>query len=73
MATPQVTGVVALYLQANPTATPAAVKTWLLGQAKSNQVYNPTSSTNAWSNSTALLGAPNKYLYNPYHGGYSGA
>ena len=73
MATPQVTGVVALYLQANPSATPAAVKTWLLGQAKSNQVYNPTTSTNAWSNSTALLGAPNKYLYNPYHGGYSGA
>ena len=73
MATPQVTGVVALYLQGNPTATPAQVKTWVATQAKSSQVYNPTTSTNAWTNSTALLGAPNKYLYNPYHSGYSGA
>ena len=73
MATPQVTGICALYLQGNPTATPAQVKTWVATQAKSSQVYNPTSSTNAWTNSTALLGAPNKYLYNPYHSGYSGA
>lgn len=73
MATPQVTGVCALYLQANPSAIPAQVKTWVTGQAKASQVYNPTTSTNAWTNSTALLGAPNKFLYNPYHGGYSGA
>jgi len=73
MATPQVTGVAALYLQGNPTATPTQVKTWITTQAKTSQVYNPNNSTNAWSNSTALLGAPNKYLYNPYHGGYSGA
>jgi subtilisin family serine protease len=73
MATPQVTGVAALYLQANPTATPAQVKTWITTQSKTSQVYNPTASTNAWSNQTALLGAPNKFLYNPYHGGYAGA
>jgi len=73
MATPQVTGVCALYLQGNPSATPAQVKAWVTGQAKGSQVYNPTTSTNAWTNSTALLGAPNKFLYNPYHGGYSGA
>ena len=73
MATPNVTGVIALYLQANPTATPSQVRAWVTAQAKSSQVYNPTTSTNAWSNTTALLGAPNKFLYNPYHGGYSGA
>jgi subtilisin family serine protease len=73
MATPQVTGVCALYLQVNPSATPAQVKSWVTSQAKTSQVYNPTTSLNAWSNSTALLGAPNRYLYNPYHGGYSGA
>jgi hypothetical protein len=59
-------------LQGNPTATPTQVKTWITTQAKTSQVYNPNNSTNAWSNSTALLGAPNKFLYNPYHGGYSG-
>jgi subtilisin family serine protease len=73
MATPNVTGVCALYMQANPTATPGQVKTWLTSQAKTNQLYNSTTSTNAWSNNTALLGAPNRFLYNPYHGGYSGA
>jgi hypothetical protein len=72
MATPQVTGVAALYLQGNPTATPAQVKSWITTQAKTNQLYNPTTSTNAWTNQTALLGAANKYLYNPYHSGYSG-
>jgi hypothetical protein len=73
MATPNVTGLCALYMQANSTATPGQVKTWLTGQAKPNQVYNPTTSTNAWTNSTALLGAPNRFLYNPYHGGYTGS
>jgi len=72
MATPNVTGVVALYLQGNTTATPAQVKSWITTQAKTNQLYNPTTSTNAWTNQTALLGAANKYLYNPYHSGYSG-
>ncbi|MFD4135163.1 S8 family serine peptidase [Streptomyces goshikiensis] len=32
-ATPHVTGVVALYLSAHPAATPAQVRTWLLGRA----------------------------------------
>jgi len=73
MATPQVTGVVALYLQANPTATPAQVRAWVIAQAKTGQVYNPINSPTAWTNSTALLGTPNRYLYNPYHDGYTGA
>lgn len=38
LAAPFVTGVVALYLQAHPTATPAQVRTAMLGRAASNQL-----------------------------------
>lgn len=70
MATPQVTGVCALYLQRNPTKTPAQVKAWLIAKSKSNQVKTSTK-TDDWTNNQALLGGPNRYLYNPYHGGYT--
>jgi subtilisin family serine protease len=46
MASPQVAGMVTLYLQANPTATPAQVKTWLLNNATSN-IYANTANVGA--------------------------
>lgn len=69
MATPQVTGVCALYLSRNPTATPQQVKTWVTTKAKTNQIKT-TTKTDDWANKQALLGGPNRYLYNPYHSGY---
>ena len=53
MATPHVAGVAALYLQANPSAQPAAVATALTGLATANVVGNPGS------------GSPNRLLYAP--------
>ncbi len=51
MATPHVTGVAALYLQAHPTSTPAAVASALVAGATSNKVTSPGT------------GSPNKLLY----------
>jgi subtilisin family serine protease len=41
MATPHVAGVAALYLSANPTASPAAVQTALKANATPNKIVNP--------------------------------
>lgn len=69
MATPQVTGVLALYLSRYPKATLDQCKTWLATISKKNQI-NTTTTDNDWSNLRALLGGSNNYLYNPFHNGY---
>lgn len=51
MSTPHVAGAVALYLQTNPSATPAQVSSFIVGQATSGAVKSPGS------------GSPNKLLY----------
>ncbi len=51
MSAPHVTGAAALYLQANPSATPAQVSSFLTSQATSGAVKSPGS------------GSPNKLLY----------
>jgi len=51
MATPHVTGAAALYLAANPTATPAAVQSALVAAATSDKITSPGT------------GSPNKLLY----------
>ena len=51
MATPHVAGVAALYLEANPLATPADVKAGLIANATADVVGNPG------------LGSPNLFLY----------
>lgn len=70
MASPQVTGVLALYLSRNPKATLADCKTWLSTVSKKNQV-NTTTTNNDWSNLNAMLSGPNNYLYNPYHNSFA--
>ncbi len=51
MATSHVSGAAALYLQANPTASPAAVRNALFNNATLNKVTNPGA------------GSPNRLLY----------
>jgi subtilisin family serine protease len=51
MATPHVTGVAALYLQTNPTASPATVTSAIINNSTPNKVTN------------ALTGSPNRLLY----------
>lgn len=70
MASPQVTGVLALYLSRNPKATLADCKNWLAGVSKKNQV-NTTNTNDDWANLNAMLGGANNYLYNPFHNSYA--
>ncbi|KOV78493.1 S8 family serine peptidase [Nocardia sp. NRRL S-836] len=57
MATPHVTGVAALYLSANPSASPQALRDALVNGATSGKVTNPGT------------GSPNKLLYSGFIGG----
>jgi len=60
MASPHVAGVAALYLSANPTASPAAVESAIEGAATLNKVTNPGT------------GSPNLLLYSLLSGGGGG-
>jgi subtilisin family serine protease len=83
-AAPQVCGVCALYLQANPAVTPAQLKKWLTNIAYSNTMYTTsgaeagasTSWVPDWFNYRSTFGANSKVIYNvnntPTAGGMSG-
>lgn len=62
MATPQVTGVCALILEANPTLTPAQVRTSLIGSS-GNAIYD-TGTNNDWTNNRSLKGGSKRVLFN---------
>lgn len=61
MASPQVAGVAALYLQKNPTATPEQVKTWLL--LNSTETMYSTNLNNDYTNNQSLYGGDGFVLY----------
>lgn len=64
MAAPQVTGLLALYLQLNPQATPQDCKNWLSDNAETG-IMEVTAFDN-YNNYTGTRGAPDKFLRNPY-------
>ena len=64
MASPQVTGVSALVLQANPSYTPAQVKAAILASATAT-IYT-TGLNSDWSNTISLQGGAQKVLYANY-------
>ena len=75
MATPNVSGVVALHLESTPTATRKNVREWLLSEGSrtlsSSDYYDPytsngASDTDYWSNKHSLKSSPRRILYNPY-------
>jgi subtilisin family serine protease len=67
MAAPHVTGVAALYLEANPTATPAQVSTALVSNATSGIIKNVSGGA-----TLPGTGTPNKNLYMGFIGGGGG-
>ena len=65
MASPQVCGVGALLLQANPHATPAQLKAHLIATCQTNGIYT-TGIDNDYSNSRSIKGGNNRFLVNPF-------
>jgi subtilisin family serine protease len=67
MASPQVAGVISLYLQQNPSATPAQVKSWLSSTTISGQdrIYS-TGLDNDYTNQASIWGGNQNYLFWPY-------
>lgn len=64
MASPQVCGVGALVLQANPQATPTQLKNYLTGRSTDSVIYS-TGLDDDYTDSRSLKGGNNRYLYNP--------
>ena len=66
MASPQVAGVLALYLQLNPSATPKQAKDWLLNFAQDDKLYD-TPGDEDYTVDRSLLGGNNKFVYNKFN------
>ena len=75
MATPQVCGVMALYLESQPQATRAEARNWLLThgsvEVPSTDFYDPYQSngstdSNYWGSTYSLKSYPRRILYNPF-------
>jgi hypothetical protein len=65
MASPQVTGVLATMLEATPSMTPAAAKTYITGNAKAGQIYAPLVGADQYE-FYGLQGAANRYVFAAY-------
>jgi len=68
-AAPQVSGIIALYLQRYPAATPADIKKWIKKISIKDQLLS-NNQNDDWNNNRSLLGGENNYLYNPFRNGY---
>ena len=69
MASPQVCGVGALLLQANPHSTPAQLKAHLIATCQTNAIYT-TGLDNDYSDSRSIKGGNNRFLVNPFASQY---
>lgn len=66
MASPQVAGVAACYLQVNPQLTPEQLKAKILADSISGMVYS-TGLDNDYTNNRSIEGGNNRFLYNEYN------
>ena len=69
MASPQVCGVGALLLQANPHSTPAQLKSHLIATCQTNGIYS-TGLDNDYGVSRSIKGGNNRFLVNPFASEY---
>jgi subtilisin family serine protease len=67
MASPQVAGICALMLEANPTATPAMIKSVLCLDSTNNNLYT-SSFTDDYANRRSLVGSEQRIAYSRYGG-----
>lgn len=66
MAAPQVAGVLALWCQLNPSATPAQALAYINSSSKTSQLFE-TGNNNDYTNYRSLLGGNNRYLFNKFN------
>ena len=75
MASRNVTGVIATYLESNPDADQAAVRKWLYEEVSTTvsssdyyDAYQSNSATDAfyWGSTYSLKSSPRRILFNPY-------
>jgi len=69
-AAPQVAGVLACYLELNPSATPAQAKAWLDRVFIQDRLNDTSVSNFDYENETALMGGANLYAVQPYNLAY---
>jgi subtilisin family serine protease len=65
MAAPQVTGILSLFLQINPGASPSVVKIWLQNNAAFPIMFT-SGLTNDYTNTASISGSQPLFLKNPY-------
>jgi len=66
MAAPQVAGVLSLWLQINPSATPAQALAYFNAKSKTDRIYTSGSSTD-YTNDRSILGGNNRYTFNKFN------
>jgi len=66
MASPQVSGMLTLWLQINPSATPAQGLAFVNATAKTAQIYDTVSSVD-YTNTRSLLGSTNRFAFNKFN------
>ena len=66
MASPQVAGMLSLWLQINPGATPAQAKAFISTTAKTAQIYDTASAVD-YNVNRSLLGSTNSFLFNKFN------
>ena len=66
-ASPQVCGLAALYLQANPSATPYKIKKWVTNVASTSGVIYTTNNVSNYTDYRDTLSISNRFLFNPFN------
>lgn len=66
MAAPQVTGMLALFLQLNPRATAQQCKDWLANVGSKQNKLSTTNLDNDYYNTRSLMGQANRFMFWPY-------
>lgn len=66
MASPQVAGLLGLWLQINPSATPAQAVSYITSTAKTDRIYT-TTLDNDYANNRSILGSDNKFVWNKFN------
>jgi len=66
MASPQICGLGALYLQARPNLTPDQLRTILINDSKKNVLYETTNNLDDYDTLNSILGSPNRHAFSRY-------